>query len=624
MTSQSHDLGRNHAALLGLPSSVRRRIYLFLGLARWDGRPLLFDLDGPISPTEQVTFYGLLLSCRAIYNEASALLFSSNRFVIHYRNKRSLQPLRNVTPPSLASLTSLKIVLNQTSCHHRREAEALGKCCTTAAFEGTAPTAAEGYCQRDGENHLHDTPLQSSDLCARLMLDEWRGTAVYLSSNIKPGALQLVLVCDVGQKEVEAAEQAVAPLLLLPELKDCHVRLCSSPNTQLRQLAQNAALQASRKLAPPPASHSTSLLNLPRELRIRILEYTDLVTPWKEVMWNRLEPGYQYLSSGCSSWAGVPCPPSQHHGCQYGRCHGQEIMKDGVVLWDHHQSIGCFCRVQHAAFSSTCKCWAPPTPLFLICRHLCEDARFVFFSANRFVVSDSLASGNPWVAFDILRALDLKSPEQRNDYWESDQYRQAQPPRAYPAHRFAASQFLREVVPAHCLGYLRFLELVFPPYNHECWPHDGHPALQDWMDTLDWAKDRINTPGITLRLTMAGSRLWPPAYPDGREELTQAQGDAVLAGYDRILKPLARLGKHGLTRFYADFAWPWKWTDWVVHRLLDTDDYRATRSWLEGEDKLLSERAERLILGDDQYDRLRSNEDKPEQSPWKMHCVPLY
>ncbi|KAK4119592.1 hypothetical protein N657DRAFT_255677 [Parathielavia appendiculata] len=111
------------------------------------------------------------------------------------------------------------------------------------------------------------------------MFDEWRGTAVYLSSNTKPRVLQLLLVCDVGQKEVEAAEQAVAPLLLLPELKDCHVRLCSNPNTQLRQLAQNAALQASRKLAPEPASQSSCsrLLNLPRELRIRILEYTDLV-----------------------------------------------------------------------------------------------------------------------------------------------------------------------------------------------------------------------------------------------------------------------------------------------------------------------------------------------------------
>ncbi|KAH6855372.1 hypothetical protein B0I37DRAFT_54943 [Chaetomium sp. MPI-CAGE-AT-0009] len=619
MASQSDHLGRNHPALLRLPSSVRRRIYLFVGVARWDGRPLLFDLDGPISPTEQVTFYGLLLSCRAVYNEASALLFSSNRFVIHYRNKRSLQPLRNLTPPSLASLTSLKIVLNQTSCHHRREAEAFGKCCY--GFKG----AAVWYCQGVHED-LHDTPLQSSDLSARLMLDEWRGTAVYLSSNTKPGVLQLLLVCDVGQKEVEAAEQAVAPLLLLPELRDCHVRLCGSPNTQLRQLAQNAALQASRKLAPEPASQSSCspLLDLPRELRIRILEYTDLVAPWKEVMWNRLKQGYQYLSSGCSAWDNtwkdMSCPPSHHHGCQYGDCHNQGDIKDGLVLWDHCQSIGCFCGVRHAAFSSTCKCWAPPTPLFLICRDLCEDARFVFFSANRFVVSDSLASENPWIAFDILRTFNFKLPTYEN-YQDTEEYRQAQPPRAYPAHRFAVSQFLREVVPADCLGYLRFLELVFPPYNHECWPHDGHPALQDWIDTLDWVRDKINTPGITLRLTMAGSRMWSPRYPDDREELTQVQGDAVLAGYDRILKPLARLGKHGLTRFYADFAWPWKWTNWVNERLLATNEYGADRYWLELEakEKLLNERAERLILGD-QHDRLRSNEDKPEENPWKIHC----
>ncbi|EAQ83070.1 predicted protein [Chaetomium globosum CBS 148.51] len=423
------------------------------------------------------------------------------------------------------------------------------------------------------------------------MLDEWRGTAAYLSSNIKPGALQLLLVCDFGQKEVEAAEQAVAPLPSPPRAqRTAMFDFCSSPEY-------------------PGCANSPGV------------QHYKPASPWKEVHVEQAgTSGYQYLCSGCSAWEGLSCPPSHHHGCQYGGCHRQANIQNGLVRY-HHPSIGCFCRVRHAAFSSTCKCWAPPTPLFLICRHLCEDARYVFFSANRFVVSDSLASGNPWIAFDVLRTLNFESPEQQGNYWETEEYRQAQPPRAYPAHRFAASQFLREVVPADCLGYLRFLELVFPPYNHECWPHDGHPALQDWIDTLDWVEDKINTPAITLRLTMAGLRGWSPAYPDGREELTQAQGDAVLAGYDRILRPLARLGKHGLTRFYADFAWPWKWTNWVGERLLR--DYAANRSWLREQEKSLNERAERLILGD-QHDRLRSHEGEPEESPWKIHCEPLY
>ncbi|KAK4150053.1 hypothetical protein C8A00DRAFT_37359 [Chaetomidium leptoderma] len=79
---------------------------------------------------------------------------------------------------------------------------------------------------------------------------------------------------------------------------------------------------------------------------------------------------------------------------------------------------------------------------------------------------------------------------------------------------------------------------------------------------------------------MAGLLSPPPEKPDYRKELTQVQGEEVLAGYDRILKPLARLGKDGLTRFYADFAWPWKWTNWASDRRRDMGDSDAAWEWI--------------------------------------------
>ncbi len=289
----------------------------------------------------------------------------------------------------------------------------------------------------------------------------------------------------------------------------------------------------------------------------------------------------------------------------------------------YSDAMGCFCRVQHAAFSSSCRCWAPPIPLFLVCHALSEDARLAFFSLNRFVINDTLASRLPYDAFDIWKAI--KMPTRRH-FWDSPEYIHAQPPRSYPADRFAASQFLREVVPASCLSYLRFLEIVFPPYNHACWPHDDeHPALQDWVSTIDWAKDKLNTPGLTLRLTMAGSLAWPPEHPDERKTVTQAQGDQVLAGYDRILRPLARLGsgEDGFARFYADFAWPWKW----VRPLYDGDreltHYEQLRAWAQSKEAVLNERAERFILGD-RYERLRLGEGTAEEMPWTIHSKPDY
>lgn len=628
MAAQSHDSSHPSCFLLRLPSSLRRLIYLHLGVARWNGLPILFDLDGPVKRTRQVSFRGLLLSCRLIHSEASNLLFSSNRFVIHYGHARgdgdnaepSLQPLRNLTVTSLASLTNLKVVLSQASCHHRSETEAWGECCDDIRHNLNG-TRLPDYCREHHTTH-HDKLLRSSHSAAEPMLDEWLRTADYLSSRISAGILRLSLVCDLDQEEagMDTATRVVAPLSLLPELKDCDVRLCKDPNVELTRIARNAALQACRRPELPPSSSGLHLLSLPRELRLQILEYTDLITPWKEVMWTRRSRGYQYPADGCYA-RGRPCRPSYswHHGCQFQGCHHQRLIliETDCECVAYSDSIGCFCRLRHAAFSSNraCRCWAPSTPLFLICRYLSDDAKFVFFSRNRFIVSDSVGY-RPDHTPPICSTYQRPEPQDGWTLAYLDMLDNAPPPRAYPAYEFAASRFLKEVVPADCLSYLRFLELVFPPYNHQCWPHDGHPALRDWIATVNWVKDKINAPGLTLRLTMAGTLSRAPPRPDDRTELSQSQGDAVLAGYDRILKPLACLGAGGgLSQFYADFVWPWKWTR-------EADENRRVlgdgpvEKWMKAKEAMLNERAERFVLVN-RYDQLSAGAGRFEMRPWK-------
>jgi hypothetical protein len=255
--------------------------------------------------------------------------------------------------------------------------------------------------------------------------------------------------------------------------------------------------------------------------------------------------------------------------------------------------------------------------LFLVCRTLAEDARFVFFSLNRFVVSDALGSLNPYQAFNFKseEPFELADGASFVEAW-----RRAlgapppTPPRpsAYPAQRFAASQFLRDIVPANCLRHLHSLEFVFPPYNGQCWPQDGHPALLDWADTLSWAKTRLAVPILTLRLTMAGSRQWPPQPPDERQELSQEQGDQVLAGYRRILSPLACLREHGLAHFYADFVSPWKWRNWMDNAPPEEQNPEAGWQWVLSSQDAMNEEAERFVLGD-RYGQLSSRKETREQ-----------
>jgi hypothetical protein len=77
-------------------------------------------------------------------------------------------------------------------------------------------------------------------------------------------------------------------------------------------------------------------------VRIRILEYTDLVTPQREVTWSRQDKGYVVFDRAYQ----------EDHSSQFFDC----------WLATRGASNGCFCRRRHAAFSLECKCWAPPGP----------------------------------------------------------------------------------------------------------------------------------------------------------------------------------------------------------------------------------------------------------------------
>lgn len=394
--------------LLQLPFSIRHRIYLYLGIALWDGElPSLIDLRGPFRRKPEAGVYSLLLSCRALYGEVSRLLFSSNVFVIHYRPvygrdaRASLQPLWNLTDSSLASLRQLKIVLSQNGCHEQKPVSprsAYGLCCS---YPRTTHYHFEEYCKK---LHAHDQPLQSSQHLFWPLLDEWRRMVRHLASRIRPHVLDLALVCDLDHTLTDSeatARKIVEPLISLPPLRHCQVRLSKSHKAgALAEIARRAVLKACRwpevahHLTPSSSPGAAGFRRLPREVRLRVLEYTDLIIPSGEVMWTKFERAYSYLESACGIIEGEShCSLTKHHSCQFSGCHASGYPRDGT--------LGCFCRARHADFSPKCRCWAAPTPLFLVCKNLTEDARFIFFSQNRFVISDSLTAPCPYIPFDI-------------------------------------------------------------------------------------------------------------------------------------------------------------------------------------------------------------------------------
>ena len=577
--------------LLRLPPPLRRRIYDFVGTASSSStNPDKFDLHcRPVDPPglSASAFHGLLLSCRTIYAEAAAIVYSRNLFILRYdpAHPEPLRPLHALTPTALASLTSLTIILNQASCHQSKDAD-YGYCCVEGRDKDRSGLAQCKLYHGDS----HQLPLlahaDNEFAAAQHLLAKWRLAAACLSP-VPAGRLEIALVCDIDpyhERALEVASLVTAPLRLLPQLRDCRIRLCKIPDAPLQQIACDSVLQA-RRITPPPyyspkpsARTQATLVGLPRELRLRILEYTDLIAPGREVTWSRQDQAYLTVARG------------------------DYLEEDDVRLfyhcWTSSDSIpsflSCFCRRRHAAFSFACKCWAPPSPLFLVCRTLCEDAQFTFFSGNRFIVHDYKTS-RCW-ALPFFREYGNEEPEQLGGLRYD-----------YPDNRFAASQFLREVVPPYCLAHLRFLELVFPPYLAQTWPRGDHPVLQDWQATVDWLLDKVDAPALTLRL--AGAEVHYGSPDEYHEVIPMSDGYDIAKAHLHLTRPLKTLADIGLARFFVRFPCPWEFTLARARRY-------EMRPRIEAKQKKFKASFERMVMGDRYKNQYADGRQEPEPSFW--------
>ncbi|KAH6839596.1 hypothetical protein B0I37DRAFT_408991 [Chaetomium sp. MPI-CAGE-AT-0009] len=549
--------------ILRLTPECRQRIYVHLGLAyRFyfrTPRPAVYDLGDPSSfaqagsPDEEFqTFHGLLLSCRTLYAEASALLYSSNRFLVHYQppHYSLLAPLRALTPHAVRHLTHLKVVLNQASCHGRDPGNnGHGGCCLGRSW-------SRPQCVQHGAWYEHDLPLDAANTAViGALADEWSSTAAYLASHLatNPGRLELALVCDMQAGDAGTAERVV--------LGCVGNRIRCSNSSRWKRPGESDDDSNNRSIVPPPIQEQAQPSHSPPEIRLRILEYTDLVAPFCELYWSRNTRRLTFHRGrySCNYLWGGYCPPAFHHGCQFLQCYEQPRMG---------QTVGCFCRLRHAAASSSssfpsclCRCWGgPPTALFLVCRALSDEALRVW----------------PRLPARPLRGKRVSA---------------RRPPTS-----------LQGLPPQPRAG-------VFAPFTHDNRPRRaGHPAFADWRELIGvWMKRNLNLGGLTLRLVATQN---PEAEGmEGCEIMaTRAQGREVLDVYNTLLHPLRELAcaedspsttatggssdtsnNHGvpLARFYADLAWPAVRTgaDWAPHE------------WFDAKDRELRRRAERFVMG---------------------------
>lgn len=306
--------------------------------------------------------YQLLYVSKPVADEVAAIFYAENRFYTYEGMWGDFSGLRYLPRKALSRITSLDV-------------------CLEVDMDNTAAAAGIDW---DG-------------------LREWQAMWKTIKPSIKPNHLKLSL--EFHGVGFQASKMLLEPLLQEPtlQLRDCSIILkgwesSTGPHSPLdASLHERAILarQSAQKLTPKHSTKSSfRYMDLPREIRLMILEHTDLVCPF-DLAWNSREEKtrsyfeYQPCHAKFYEHKGLQC---RHLFCCR-KCNPRDLDE-------------CSCYLLEPAFSTTCICWTMPKPLFLTCRAMKDDAEFVFYSKNRFLLlCSSFFRGTHLGIYDFLTHL---------------------------------------------------------------------------------------------------------------------------------------------------------------------------------------------------------------------------
>ncbi|KAG8627810.1 hypothetical protein KVT40_003683 [Elsinoe batatas] len=480
----------------------------------------------------------LMLCCKTMYHEILCMTYEHYDFTITH----SPGAIRRMTPDSTALLASLTVELH-------------------LADGGQIPDHPAPDSLVNVPGPVGDQLQLSSPRTPQLLMG-WLDALDHLGRHLTPGTLRLSFTCDVDSFALASA--MVSPLLGLPLLQQCWLRLSALPNPDITRLLRCISRKCTGKFSLDECSFRYT--ELPRELHLLIMGYTDLVSPFEEIHWNPRE-GYHLR------W-------SYNSGTHSDRLENN-FDRAG---WEKHDCWArteekCFCSRYHAAYSDECDCWQPPTNLFLVGKAFRRDAVEVFFRSNRFSI---LPFFPPRDHIGDKLVQDLSQP-------------------------LPLRHFLRTTVPSIGLLHLRSLELVYGPMRMNDSLYAQLPGFYNRLaDEAEFMIDHLRLDRLTLVLHMAD------LCPDS--ELVNTRDtipDEVLKRVDKLYENVGRrLSKlKGLKCFYAFLAEPLRWQILIASGGLDVQDLiDDLKSAKEGD-------MERLVMGND-YKAEDHGKDEYIQSAW--------
>ncbi|KAH6986896.1 hypothetical protein EDB80DRAFT_176330 [Ilyonectria destructans] len=370
-------------SFLDLPKHVREKIYdesnvggeKFINLNFWtasnSGRwrnhddaqlntsfsNLCYHASNPDSVSTEDPFPAALLwaGSRLIHDEVEAKLYAQNTFAVNLMGRDGLRPLEMLSDAAVSHLRTLIVSLRCCSC--------LTPSCDMMNWLHGEQGDECDLCLRPGGVHFwetlefvdgdsqHGSALGMLHRTRKQALSRWKRICARLASNVSPGQLKFYLVAEVA--DLETASAILDPLGDMPVLKEASICLGDElQGTQLSSLARSTALRLMNALQYPPFH----FMDLPPELRLRILDYTDL-TEYRFINWS--EELKFHLDSSSLDYSRI-------------------AREDNI---DHQ----VFCTSnQMAAFSPHCQCQRRVLNYFLVSKAFSWAARSVFYARNEF------------------------------------------------------------------------------------------------------------------------------------------------------------------------------------------------------------------------------------------------
>lgn len=191
-------------------------------------------------------------------------------------------------------------------------------------------------------------------------------------------------------------------------------------------------------------------LDLPTEIRHKILGYTSLVAPLRQVYWIPEKKFALHIRRRHELGGGLP-----------------------TCSWNN------FCGNNRWVTYPDCSCFMLPVPYFLVSRAMLQDVQSVFFGSNRFI------AGVPGFT----------------DYAAEPHY----------SGLAEAISFFAEAVPRECLRLLRDVEIDFSQWNHHCDMEVDGTLLREWEEQISRIAPCISRLRLTIHLGGRSSYYSPSA-----------------------------------------------------------------------------------------------------------------